>query len=100
VYVRKDLIGEDAYRNFRSFDIGDIIGVEGKIFRTKTNELTIEAKFIRLLSKSLMSLPEMAWPYGCGNTLPATLSRPHSKSRGQGCLCKKDEDNPAHKGIS
>src|SRR3989337_548072 len=58
VYVRKDLIGEDAYRNFRSFDIGDIIGVEGKIFRTKTNELTIEAKFIRLLSKSLLSLPE------------------------------------------
>src|SRR4030066_560962 len=58
VYVRKDLIGEDAYSNFRSFDIGDIIGVEGKIFRTKTNELTIEAKFIRLLSKSLMSLPE------------------------------------------
>src|SRR3972149_1004000 len=58
VYVRKDLIGEDAYRNFRSFDIGDIIGVEGKIFRTQTNELTIEAKFIRLLSKSLMSLPE------------------------------------------
>lgn len=58
VYVRKDLIGEDAYKIFRNFDVGDIIGVEGKIFRTKTNELTIEANGIRLLAKSLLPLPE------------------------------------------
>ncbi|MBI3753005.1 MAG: lysine--tRNA ligase [Deltaproteobacteria bacterium] len=58
VYVRKDLIGEDAYKIFRNFDVGDIIGVEGKVFRTKTNELTIEAKEIRLLAKSIQPLPE------------------------------------------
>ena len=58
IYVRKDLIGEDAYKIFRNFDISDIIGVEGRVFRTKTNELTIEAKIIRLLAKSLMPLPE------------------------------------------
>ncbi len=58
VYVRKDLIGEDEYKIFRNFDVGDIIGVEGKVFRTKTNELTIEAKNIRLLAKSLLPLPE------------------------------------------
>src|SRR3972149_2509835 len=52
------ILARHLFWNFRSFDIGDIIGVEGKIFRTKTNELTIEAKFIRLLSKSLLSLPE------------------------------------------
>jgi len=74
VYVRKDLIGEDAYRNFRSFDIGDIIGVEGKIFRTKTNELTIEAKFIRLLSKSCCpflknGMALRMWKYVTGNVI-------------------------------
>ena len=58
VYIRKDLIGEDAYKIFRNFDVGDIVGVEGRVFRTKTNELTLEAKTIRLLAKSLMSLPE------------------------------------------
>ncbi|HBR18435.1 MAG: lysine--tRNA ligase [Deltaproteobacteria bacterium RIFCSPLOWO2_12_FULL_43_16] len=58
VYIRKDLIGADAYKIFRTFDIGDIVGVEGKVFRTKTKELTIEAKIIRLLTKSLMPLPE------------------------------------------
>ncbi|MBI5875588.1 MAG: lysine--tRNA ligase [Deltaproteobacteria bacterium] len=57
-YVRKDLIGEDKYKSFRNFDVGDIVGVEGKVFRTKTNELTIEAKDIRLLAKSLQPLPE------------------------------------------
>src|SRR3990167_7265145 len=58
VYIKKDLIGADAYKIFRNFDIGDIAAVEGSVFRTKTNELTIEAKYIRLLAKSLLPLPE------------------------------------------
>src|SRR3989338_382601 len=58
IYIRKDLIGEDAYKIFRNFDIGDIVAVEGSVFRTKTNEITIEAKYIRLLAKSLLPLPE------------------------------------------
>lgn len=58
VYIRKDLIGEHGYKIFRNFDIGDIIGVEGRVFRTKTNELTIEARNIRLLTKSILPLPE------------------------------------------
>ncbi len=59
VYIRKDLIGEDMFLLFKDcIDIGDIIGVKGETFRTKTSEPTILAKEIVLLSKSLMPLPE------------------------------------------
>jgi lysyl-tRNA synthetase class 2 len=58
IYVRKDVVGELDYRVFRLLDIGDIIGVEGHLFRTRTNELTIFAKKIHFLSKSLLPLPE------------------------------------------
>ena len=58
VYIKKDLIGENAFKIFKNCDIGDIIGVVGRVFRTKTNELTIEAKDMQLLAKSLLPLPE------------------------------------------
>ena len=58
VYIRKDEIGEENYKTFGIFDIGDFIGVEGKLSKTKTGELTIFAKKITLLSKSLLPLPE------------------------------------------
>ncbi len=58
IYVRKDELGEGIYHTFSTLDIGDIIGVNGKVFRTKTNELTIHAKNITLLTKSLRPLPE------------------------------------------
>jgi lysyl-tRNA synthetase, class II len=57
-YVHKQLVGEDAYRLFKKFDVGDIVYLEGKVFRTKTGELTIEAGGLRLLSKALHPLPE------------------------------------------
>lgn len=58
IYVRKDKINEDLFEIFKIFDIGDFIGVEGKIFRTRTGELTVLAERICLLTKSLRSLPE------------------------------------------
>ena len=58
IYVRKDEIGEENYETFSIFDIGDFIGVEGKLSKTKTGEITIFAKKITLLSKSLLPLPE------------------------------------------
>lgn len=58
IYIRKDEIGEENYEIFSIFDIGDFIGVEGKLSKTKTGELTIFAKKISLLSKSLLPLPE------------------------------------------
>ena len=57
-YVRKDIVGDEAFQIFKSFDIGDFVGLEGKVFRTKTKELTLEARSIRLLTKSLRPLPE------------------------------------------
>ncbi|MEA3241175.1 MAG: lysine--tRNA ligase [Pseudomonadota bacterium] len=58
IYVRKDKINEDLFEIFKIFDIGDFIGVEGKIFRTRTGELTVLAERICLLTKSLRPLPE------------------------------------------
>jgi lysyl-tRNA synthetase class 2 len=58
VYIQKDIVGEAAFQLFKTFDIGDFIGLEGKIFRTKTRELTIQVQSFRLLVKSLRPLPE------------------------------------------
>ena len=57
-YVARDEVGEDSYKDFKKFDIGDIIGVKGYVFRTKTGETSVHAKEITLLSKSLQILPE------------------------------------------
>ncbi len=58
VYVAKDAVGEEAYADFKKSDIGDIYGVKGYVFRTKTDEISIHAEEITLLSKSLQVLPE------------------------------------------
>ncbi len=58
VYVRQDRLGKDGYNLFKSLDIGDIVGVSGNLFRTKTKELTLEAHDLRLLCKCLRPLPE------------------------------------------
>ncbi len=58
LYVARDNVGEDVYTAFKRWDIGDIIGAVGTLFRTKTGELTIQCSEIRLLSKSLRPLPE------------------------------------------
>ena len=58
VYVRTDRVGKKSFNVFKKMDIGDFIGVAGTPFRTKTNELTIDAKSIRLLTKSMVPLPE------------------------------------------
>ena len=58
IYVREDKIGDKEYEIFRKLDIGDIIGVSGLVFRTKMGEITIEARKIELLCKSLRPLPE------------------------------------------
>ncbi len=58
VYVTRDELGEEAYAAFKKMDIGDIVGVLGFVFRTKTGELSIHAKELTLLSKSLQPLPE------------------------------------------
>lgn len=58
VYVKRDDVGEDRYADFKKWDIGDIVGVEGFVFRTQKGEISVHAQKITLLSKSLLPLPE------------------------------------------
>lgn len=58
VYVRRDDVGEELYKEFKTWDIGDIVGVTGMVFRTQKGEVSVHAKKIELLSKSLKPLPE------------------------------------------
>ncbi len=57
-YITQNIIGVEAYQAFKKWDIGDIVGVEGEIFKTKTGELSVRAKSIRLLTKALRPLPD------------------------------------------
>lgn len=57
-YVARDNIGEDHYKDFKKMDIGDIVGIKGEVFKTKTGEISIHATEVTLLSKSLKPLPE------------------------------------------
>lgn len=57
-YVARDSIGEDAYKDFKKLDVGDLIGITGEVFKTKTGEISIHAATVTLLSKSLQILPE------------------------------------------
>lgn len=57
-YVARDSIGEEAYADFKKYDVGDIVGIEGEVFTTKTGEISVHANKVTLLSKSLQILPE------------------------------------------
>ncbi len=57
-YVARDSVGEDSYKDFKKYDVGDILGIRGTVFTTKTGEISIHAEEITLLSKSLQILPE------------------------------------------
>jgi len=58
IYIKKDAVGEEAYAQFKKWDIGDIVGFRGKLFKTKTGELTLLVDTIKLITKSLRPLPE------------------------------------------
>ncbi|MCS5548457.1 MAG: OB-fold nucleic acid binding domain-containing protein, partial [SAR86 cluster bacterium] len=57
-YIKADNLGAEAYKEFKKWDLGDVVGLKGELFKTKTNELTVEANSIFLLTKSLKPLPE------------------------------------------
>ena len=58
LYARQDEMDEAAYKRFRKYDVGDIVGVSGEVFRTQRGEMSVRAREITLLSKSLLPLPE------------------------------------------
>ena len=57
-YVARDSVGEEGYKDFKKLDVGDLVGIEGEVFTTKTGEISIHASNVALLSKSLQILPE------------------------------------------
>ncbi|NOQ45950.1 MAG: lysine--tRNA ligase [Desulfobulbaceae bacterium] len=58
VYARRDLLGDEPFKLFKKWDVGDIVGVKGKLFKTKTGELSIESSELKMITKSLRPLPE------------------------------------------
>ena len=58
IYVSKNTVSKELYDDFKTWDLGDIIGVEGKLFKTRTDELTIEASNIVLITKSIRPMPD------------------------------------------
>ncbi len=58
IYLRRDLLGTEIFGLFKKWDVGDIVGIEGKLFKTKTGELSVEASFLQMITKSLRPLPE------------------------------------------
>ena len=58
IYVRQDIIGDEAYSDFITYDIGDIVGIHGKVFKTQRGEISVKAERIVLLTKSLQPLPD------------------------------------------
>lgn len=58
LYLKRDVLGEEEYKAFKKLDIGDVVGVRGDVFRTKTGEISVRCSQIVLLSKSLLPLPE------------------------------------------
>ncbi|MGH8338385.1 MAG: OB-fold nucleic acid binding domain-containing protein, partial [Gammaproteobacteria bacterium] len=58
IYVTRDAVGEELYARFKHWDLGDIVAAEGRVFKTKTGELSIHASSVRLLTKSLRPMPD------------------------------------------
>ncbi|MGW8195824.1 MAG: amino acid--tRNA ligase-related protein, partial [Desulforhopalus sp.] len=58
IYVKKDIVGEEVFQTFKKWDIGDIVGIEGTLFKTKVGELSLQARTITMISKSLRPLPD------------------------------------------
>ncbi len=58
LYLKRDALGADSYQGFKAMDIGDIVGAAGRVFKTKTGEISVEVTELTLLSKSLLPLPE------------------------------------------
>ena len=87
VYVNNDVTGAEAHEAFKHWDLGDILGVEGTLFKTKTGELSVQATKLRLLAKSLRPLPEKF--HGLTDmeaALPPALRRPHRQPESRASL--------------
>ena len=100
IYIRKDELGETLFELITKFDVGDIIGVEGKVFRTKRGEVSIHAITVKLLSKAMRPLPEKF--HGLTNVEIRYRQRYLDLICESGCsssVCDKEQNNTVHAGI-
>ncbi len=90
VYVKREVLGDGAFATYKLMDLGDFAGVVGRPFRTRTGELTLEAKHLRLLSKALRPLPErsksICWSPARRGNWPGILKSSSPRPNGGGCL--------------
>ena len=86
-YVARDSLGEEAYKDFKKLDVGDVIGIRGEVFRTKTGEISIHAAEVTLLSKSLQILPEkVPWSDKYRSSLSSEICGPDHESGSKGYI--------------
>ena len=101
LYARQDEMDEAVYKKFKKYDIGDIVGVEGEVFRTQRGEMSVRAKNVILLSKSLLPLPEKFHGlHGQGAALPPALCGSDGEPGGQAELCHPLPVHQAPAGLS
>ena len=76
-YVARDSVGEDSYKDFKKLDIGDIVGIEGEVFKTKTGEISIHASAVKpVVQEPSDSSGEISWPDEYGYALSSEICRP------------------------
>ena len=98
-YVARDEVGEDSYKDFKKYDAGDIMGIRGRVFKTKTGEISIHAKEITLLSKSLQILPEKF--HGLTDTeIPPAVCGPDHERGSKGDVSEAFQGNQQHPPLS
>lgn len=73
LYIKRDNVGEDVYKGYKKFDIGDIIGIEGEVFRTQKGEISVSVTELTLLSKPCTAAGEVARSEGHRYALPSAL---------------------------
>lgn len=100
VYVRRDEIGDDNYAEFKKWDLGDIVGVKGKVFRTKMGEISVHAdRDNAAFEVPAAAAREVARPQGQGRALQEALPRPHRQPREQGYIRKAFTHSPRDKEL-
>ena len=100
-YVARDSIGEEEYKAFKKMDIGDIVGLEGEVFKTKTGEISIHASKVTLLSKSLQILPEkISWSDQYRHPLSSALCRSDHERRRKRNLYQTFQDHQCSTSVS
>ena len=93
-YVARDNVGEESYRDFKKYDIGDIIGIKGTVFKTKTGEISIHVTEITLTSRKISR------PYKYGSSLSSAVYRPYYEFGCKGYIYKAFKDNRSYQEIS